>query len=72
MMILFFLDVLKIKNLQKLISTKLDFYVNEFSKKFKIKLNLIDSFKSNSENLCTKNFKHFLLDLNVFFSFVYL
>ena len=35
-------------------------------KKFKIKLNLIDSFKSNSENLCTKNFKHFLLDLNVF------
>ncbi len=54
------------KNLQKLISSKLDFYVNEFSKKFKIKLNLIDSFKSNSENLFTKNFKHFLLDLNVF------
>ena len=54
------------KILLRLISDKLDPYVNEFSKSFQIKLNFIDSFSINSKNLYIGNFEKFLLSLNVF------
>ncbi|MBD23337.1 MAG: hypothetical protein CL572_06745 [Alphaproteobacteria bacterium] len=54
------------KNLLDLMSNKLDFYVNEFSIKFNIKLNLINSLKFNYQNSDTQNFKTFLFDLNIF------
>ena len=58
-MILEISDFFEDKNLKKLISSKFDFYVNEFFKKISVSL-IIDSFKSNSENLFKKT-------LNIFF-----
>ena len=54
------------EELKKLMNKKLNLYVENFSKTFKTKLSLVNHLHSSLKKLNTKNFKKFLLELDVF------
>ena len=54
------------EELKKLMNKKLNLYVENFSKTFKIKLSLVKHLHFSLKKLNTKNFKKFLSELDVF------
>ena len=54
------------EKLRILINNKLNLYVEEFSKKFRIKLYLVNNLSLNTKKLNDVCFKEYLLNLNVF------
>ena len=54
------------EKLRILINNKLNIYVEEFSKKFRIKLYLVNNLSLNTKKLNDVCFKEYLLNLNVF------